>query len=428
MRIRFMLHVLAIAWSSAAIAQCVPVEAKLITQFHDRFDPQPTRMWPWKPWPNNHLCYGFYFKGDQQYDMPKFKREIVQRASNTWKKANLSLRIEECPSDQLIDPKKQGAGLIYESNSLDSPDFAAQTEFFEFGIYINDPGQRSPDTFAVNIRRKFADNIFEAGKTLYWGTETPPKGYLDAWSVLVHEFGHVLGIDHPSAKQAAKYCNYKTPTNLTATMCPNSFPRQIHPRTLAPVDVSELRNSLQRRSAKTQGGYSSQGEVKRVSSLTHWLPPTEETWSTRANQVLVGTVIEISEPFSSSNVKLPELKNSMITPEYLQTMRWIGQMFIRIKIRVETPIRGVKKGQIVTVTTLHEELNFKAGDERLFFLNSNSRLLLIEKPEVTRIVPVTIFAGSPQGSTFVRSRFRTNSFENEYRIFSLEELERMGHH
>jgi hypothetical protein len=205
----------------------------------------------------------------------------------------------------------------------------------------------------------------------------------------------------------------------------DSHPRQTHPRTPAPFDISQLKLSLSRSRSRTPlAGTKVQRNT--LAQLSEWLPPTEATWKTVANQVFFGKVVSISKPFSSSKVKPPVPINGVITPEFHQQMQWVGESFIRITLNVEIPFRGVQKGQTITLTHYNEDLDFKVGDERLFFLRKGTRLKLIERPEGTRIVLVTSFAGSPKGSTFSRSSLRSDLFENQYRTFTLDELQQMS--
>jgi len=97
----------------------------------------------------------------------------------------------------------------------------------------------SGNTLAVTTRYRSGNTIlsfwirYDKDENWYTGTGTPAGNQYDAWSIITHEFGHALGLNHTQST----YC----PGNATdATMCPTILIGTTWPRSLETDDQNGI--------------------------------------------------------------------------------------------------------------------------------------------------------------------------------------------
>lgn len=158
-------------------------------------------------WTALPIPYRFHAGGSQHFDDSDL-RTTVRRAFRTWE----SVECEDGPTSLVF---KQGKDITSDPEQ-------GEAAPLDFGIYFRDdvwPEQASD--IALSRVNAFARNGMIAGANIEVNTaqktfrlSATDRGEFDLESVLIHEVGHYLGLDHssdPDSIMVTNYCNGESP-------------------------------------------------------------------------------------------------------------------------------------------------------------------------------------------------------------------------
>ncbi|KAJ8042927.1 Matrix metalloproteinase-18 [Holothuria leucospilota] len=159
----------------------------------------------------------------REKDQSKIKKRYV-KSSSKWNKNDISYKISQYSSQLPVETQRNIIRLAFmtweEVTPLTFYESTNQDADTEIGFYIGDHNDGSPFTKGIIAHAFLPDNkafsgdvhVNEANRIV---TDPNGNGYY-LLSVMIHEIGHTLGLEHSLDKGAMMYHAYGTRTTLSA--------------------------------------------------------------------------------------------------------------------------------------------------------------------------------------------------------------------